>query len=116
VLTKKEGFKTQIFNFDCDSKNVSINNLHQFKNIQFIDVREFHEEPKVRLDNCIQIPLKELETKINQIQTDKTIIVFCQSGIRSKTAVEILEKHSITNCYSLKEGAEAIIEQIKINV
>ncbi|TJY34654.1 HesA/MoeB/ThiF family protein [Pontimicrobium aquaticum] len=114
VLSKKESFQTQEFTFYCNSKDVSLKDLQEFENIQFIDVREPHEEPKVTLDNCIQIPLKELETKTNQIPTDKTIIAFCQSGIRSKTAVEILEKHSITNCFSLKEGALAIIEQQKI--
>ena len=116
VLSRKEGFQTQEFTISCDSKDMSVKELHKFSNIQFIDVREPHEEPKVTLDNCVQIPLAELETKTNQIPADKTIIVFCQSGIRSKTAVEILEKHNITSCFSLKEGATAIIEQLKINV
>lgn len=114
VLSEKEHFKTQVFNFNCVSKNVSLKDLHEFKNIQFIDVRELHEEPKIKLDNCIQIPLNQLNNNLDKISTTKTIIFFCQAGIRSRTAVEILEKHNIANCFSLEEGAAAIIEQLKI--
>ena len=113
ILARKESFQTQKFNFNCESKDVSVNDLHQFENIQLIDVRELHETPKVNLDNCIQIPLHELMSRINEISASKTNIIFCQSGIRSKTAITILEKHNITNCFSLNEGATAIIEQLK---
>jgi len=114
VLSIKDTFQNQKFNVNCSKKEISANDLHQFKNIQFVDVREFHEEPKVNLENCIQIPLGNLENSLEKVSTSKTKIIFCQSGIRSKTAVEILEKHNITHCFSLKEGATAIIEQLKI--
>jgi len=114
VLSKKEDFRTQEFSLFCNSKDVSLKDLYEFDNLQFIDVRELLEEPKVSLDNCIQIPLNQLNNNINKISTTKTIILFCQSGIRSKTAVEILKKHSITNCLSLKEGAAAINKRLKI--
>ncbi len=113
VLSKREGFQNQNFNVNCGKKEVSVNDLCQLEDIQFIDVREPHEEPKIRLNNCIQIPLGDLDNNLDKISTAKTTIVFCQSGIRSKAAIETLEKHNITNCFSLKEGAAAIIEQLK---
>jgi len=113
VLSRKKSFKTQKFNLNCIAEEISLNDLYEFENIQFIDVREFHEEPKVNLDNCIQIPLNNLNNNLDKISIDKTTVCFCQSGIRSKTAVDILKKHKITNCFSVKEGASEIIKQFK---
>lgn len=118
VLSKEENFENLDYGFNCNSliNEISVKNLRQLKNVHFLDVRELHETPQLNLKNCTQIALKELETKINDIPTNKTIIAFCQSGIRSKTAAEILLKHNITNCFSLKEGAQAIIEQLKLEI
>lgn len=116
VLDHKETFETQGFSINCNSevKEISINDIDQLDNIQFIDVRELHEVPKIDLDNCIQIPLSELIFRTNEISVAKTNILFCQSGIRSKSAVEILQKYNITNGLSLKEGAYAIVEKLQL--
>lgn len=116
VLSKKENFKSLDYSFNCNISEVSAKDLCQFKNLHYLDVRELHESPRTNLENCTEIPLKELEQKINEVPRDKAIIVFCQSGIRSKTAAEILLKHNITNCFSLKDGAQAIIKQLKIEI
>jgi len=115
VLNNKENFENLDYDFICKAiiNEISIKDVRKIKNVHYLDVRKLHETPKISLDNCIQIPLKELGTKIHEIPTDKTIIAFCQSGIRSNTAAEILLQHNITNCFSLKEGAQAIIEQLK---
>tara|TARA_R110002073_G_scaffold56835_8_gene144444 strand:+ start:1101 stop:2177 length:1077 start_codon:yes stop_codon:yes gene_type:complete len=115
ALNKKENFKNLAYDFNCKAfiNEISVKDVSKIKNVHYLDVRELHETPKISLDNCVQIPLKELGTKIHEIPTDKTIIAFCQSGIRSNTAAEILLQHNITNCFSLKEGAQAIIEQLK---
>lgn len=94
-------------------KEISSKEVLLMDNIQFIDVRDIYEEPRFDLETCIQIPLYELENRIEDIDTSKTSIVFCQSGMRSKFAVEILNKHNITNCYSLKGGLHSIIEALK---
>ncbi|WP_250436956.1 HesA/MoeB/ThiF family protein [Hanstruepera flava] len=95
-------------------KEITNDKLNFKKNIQFVDVREFHEEPKIELSNCLQIPLRELEENINQIDTSQTIVAFCQSGIRSKKAVEILLNQGVTNCYSLKGGVMSLFEKQSI--
>jgi adenylyltransferase/sulfurtransferase len=92
---------------------ITTNAVLKMENTQFIDVRYPYEEPKFGLDACLQIPLDELENRIDEIDTSKTIIVFCQSGLRSKFAVEVLNKHHITNCFSLKGGIDTINEILK---
>ena len=97
-------------------QEISVEDLFQKENIQFIDVREIHEQPKLDITNCIQIPLHQLEQNLDQIDQTKTNVVFCQIGVRSKTAVEVLHRRNIKNCYSLKDGVSALIKHLKIPI
>lgn len=97
-------------------KEISIEDALKKDHIQFIDVREYDEQPQLYLPNCIHIPLVTLEHNLNKINPNNTNTLICQYGISSKTAVEILQKHNIPNCYSLKGGAVAILNHLKINI
>src|SRR5690606_37660659 len=107
VLKEKDNFKKRQLEVDCEfqSDNISIEDVLDFKNIQFIDVREIHEQPKVAGIEIINIPLNQLESNLNIIDSSKEIMIFCQSGIRSKRAVSLLRKLGILQCFSIKEGA-----------
>ncbi|MBF4507483.1 HesA/MoeB/ThiF family protein [Flavobacterium sp. JLP] len=86
--------------------------------VLFLDVRNEDEFPKVNFKNGIQIPLMNLENEIEKLNTNQTIYVFCQSGIRSKTAVELLQKHQFKNVKSIAGGVlklkQFLKEEIKI--
>ncbi|MBN4070199.1 molybdopterin-synthase adenylyltransferase MoeB [Olleya sp. AH-315-F22] len=113
VLSKKENFD-KIDEELCEFyiPEISIDKAFKKKNIQFIDVREYAELPKVEELNPLCIPLSELENNLEKIDFEKEKIIFCQSGIRSKKAVSILQKHNINNSYSVKEGALGIIDYL----
>ncbi|MEN3324246.1 HesA/MoeB/ThiF family protein [Mariniflexile soesokkakense] len=113
VLKEQDGFnkKQLIENCEFEPHEISINGISTFENIQFIDVREIHELPKIKTSTSI--PLSELKNSINKIDSEKQKVIFCQSGIRSKQAVSILNKLNISDCFSLKEGASEIIKRIK---
>lgn len=76
--------------------------------VVFLDVRNFDEYPKISFENSIQIPLDNLENEWHQLDFNSTIFVFCQSGIRSKIAVEILRKNNFKNVKSIIGGAKAL--------
>ena len=118
VLSQKDTFQDNQSAFNCDVyyNEITLEKVFEKENIQFIDVRETHEQPKVDIINPVQIPLSELELHLDKIDTEKENIIFCQSGIRSKKAVALLQKNNINNCYSLKEGALAILEHYKNQV
>ncbi|KAF2333853.1 HesA/MoeB/ThiF family protein [Flavobacterium daemonense] len=85
--------------------------------VLFLDVRNEDETPKISLKNQIQIPLMQLENEIEKLDKNQTIYVFCQSGIRSKIAVELLLKHQFKNVKSIFGGVLAmkqLLEEIKI--
>lgn len=58
----------------------------------YLDVREPFEQPRPTNDHVLQIPLNELKTRHEEIMRDKKVYVYCQSGIRSKKAIALLEK------------------------
>ena len=99
----------------CENQvqEITAEEISEFNDVRYIDLREPHEKPVFEADNCLRIPLGDIENNLDKINADHTNILFCQTGIRSKLAVEILNKHKIENCYSLKNGVKTIVGQLK---
>lgn len=72
---------------------------------QILDVRNLHEWPKVTEFEHLRIPLAELENNLHLIDPTRPLIVFCQSGVRSVTALNLLtERLPLQSVYHLKGG------------
>ncbi|MBD0832742.1 HesA/MoeB/ThiF family protein [Aestuariibaculum sediminum] len=114
VLKGKDTFHLKTTASFCAAphETTSFKNLLNRNDLQFIDVREAHETPKIKGLEYTNIPLSQLENNLERLNRNKEIILFCQSGIRSKKAVSILQKLHIENCTSLKEGASEILQII----
>lgn len=67
-----------------------IKRLVREKNAQLIDVREPLEYATGHILNAINIPLRELANKQDQIATDRPVIVYCAVGYRTAMGVETL--------------------------
>ena len=91
-------------NFDTLKK------ISEQNNVTILDVRSIQEFKEGHLIGAICIPLFELEKNVENIITDKSkkIIVYCQSGIRSKKAIKKLKKLGYTELYNLENGLDAI--------
>ena len=98
-----------------DSYVISIENALKKDNAIFLDVRDLHEKPTIDIQNYQQIPLIEIPKSLHKINPKKDIIVICQSGKRSRNAVQILRKNSFKGSYSLNDGAAALLKQLKIH-
>ncbi len=74
-------------------------------NIQLIDIRNEYELPKVDELNALRIPLTELKEQVHRLEKEKQIILFCHSGLRTQTALDILhEEFHLSNVSHLKGG------------
>ena len=98
--TEDEFLKTD-YEYFCESKttntklkSISVNELQLLiekkENIQIVDVREMNEHPKLEELTDLQIPLSQLPRGAELINKNK-IIVYCQSGTRSKRAITLLQ-------------------------
>ena len=113
-LINRESFeekynKSEVEEINFESILDEINN----DEVLFLDVRNIHESPKIDLKNQIQIPLVNLENEIEKLDKNKSIYIFCQSGIRSKIAVELFQKHKFKNVKSIVGGALAMKQLLK---
>jgi len=114
VMQNKSNFSERQMCDFCETpiKTISIEEALNKANVQFIDVREIDELPKVDNLEVIHIPLSKLVENLEKINPNKDKILFCQSGIRSQKAVSILQNLNIENSFSLKEGAIEILQYL----
>ncbi len=69
-----------------------------------LDVRENWEREQHHIGGQ-HIPLKELPARFVELVTEKNIVVYCKSGIRSKQAIHLLqEKYANVKFVNLKHG------------
>ncbi|MEP7372926.1 MAG: HesA/MoeB/ThiF family protein [Chitinophagaceae bacterium] len=97
------GVSVSSFEIDGDTFDELLEN----QTIEVIDVREIGELPFVYEFDHQNIPLKYIGDSVQEIKSD-TIVIFCQSGKRSKTAAVQLSGifGTTKKIYSLKGGIE----------
>lgn len=101
-------------NYREDNNDIKIEELNEIiktnPNSILLDVRSPQEYSEEHLNGAINIPVYELEIccdcKLND--KDKIIVVYCQSGTRSKKAIKILKKCGFKNLYHLENGLDGI--------
>lgn len=98
-----ESTKNVVKEISCDELKNELKNNRE--NIQLIDIREKNEQPIIEELIETKIPLVEIIERINEIKTTKKIILICKSGVRSKLAIQMLQKKiNSENLFSLKGG------------
>ena len=77
----------------------------------YLDVREPHEQPQPVHPNVLRIPLSQLGDRHSEIPGERTIQVYCQSGVRSKKAVQFLgEKYGFKNLINVEGGIQSLLK------
>jgi rhodanese-related sulfurtransferase len=69
-----------------------------------VDVRDPVEFGVAHVPGAINIPLTELEKRLDEISNDNGVLVYCINGSRTRQAEPILYAHDFENIYHL-EGA-----------
>jgi len=76
------------------------------KNYQLIDIREVYEEPKIEGSNVANIPLDNLENFLLNIEKTKKVILFCNTGQQSHSAMNYFKKEGFENIFHLQNGIQ----------
>lgn len=99
-----------------DESTISAVDALKLLNSKWIDVREKGELPLVTGLDYINIPLSIfVESASLLLSSTEEVIFFCQSGKRSKKAVELSIQLGVTTTKSLVEGAAHLIQLINQN-
>ncbi|WP_378179388.1 molybdopterin-synthase adenylyltransferase MoeB [Aquimarina sp. SS2-1] len=86
-------------------EEISASELKQnLEDYQILDVRSLEEIDRFNIGG-IQIPLDKLQQRVSELNDQKPIVVCCQSGVRSKNAIEtILRQRDDLHLINLKDG------------
>ena len=82
------------------------------EDITIIDIREAYECEDGSISE-LNIPLAQFLSKINEIPKDKPVVLYCNSGKRSRSLKYMIEKlHSLNNLTHLEGGFQKWQEEV----
>lgn len=104
-------FKKLIKKIYRHKENITIKEMLEIlktnSNAVLLDVRSSQEYIEGHIRGSINIPVYDIEKQAkNKLNKNSIIIVYCSAGIRSKRAIQILEKLGYENLYNVEGGIE----------
>ncbi|NET31928.1 MAG: rhodanese-like domain-containing protein [Cyanothece sp. SIO1E1] len=81
----------------------------QDDNVVLLDVRTPEEVAGGKIEGALEIDVlaDDFEQKIQNLEKDKTYLVYCKAGSRSARACKVMEKAGFQDLYNLKGGYTA---------
>ena len=82
------------------------------ENAVVIDVSEAADFEKAHIKTAINVPIKEFETRLSELQkySDKAVLTCCRSGQQSIRACKLLKKSKFSNVYNISGGLRSWTE------
>ncbi|MBI4268898.1 MAG: sulfurtransferase [Candidatus Rokubacteria bacterium] len=71
-----------------------------------LDVRQDWETKLCRLENAIHIPIEEIEVRVEELDPESEIVVYCHQGVRSAAVADYLRQLGFKNVRNLVGGLE----------
>jgi len=77
------------------------------EDIQLIDLRRPAEIIRGMIPGADRLPLHLIPENLNQLARDRTLVLYCQVGVRSAQACSYLTSNGFDNVVSLRGGIQA---------
>jgi rhodanese-related sulfurtransferase len=77
-----------------------------------LDVREPWEVETVALPGSTPIPMGQITTRADELDTDRPIVCLCHHGMRSLQVAEYLEQRGFADVWNLTGGIDAWSRQV----
>ena len=71
-----------------------------------LDVRQDWETKISRLPNAVHIPIEEIELRVDELNRDDAIVVYCHAGVRSAAVAEYLRSLGFRDVRNLAGGLD----------
>lgn len=115
ILAITAAFYTADFLKKSKYNNISVQEARDLiedkPELVILDVRTVSEFEEGHIENAINIPVDELENRLNELNKEDDLLVYCRTGNRSGTAVKILADAGYTKVYHMNEGISVWIQQ-----
>ncbi len=72
-----------------------------------LDVRQDWETKLCRLPNAVHIPIEEIELRVEELNSEDEIVVYCHQGVRSAAVAQYLRGLGFTSVRNLAGGLDA---------
>ena len=77
-----------------------------------LDVREAEEVALVQLPHSVHIPLGDIPSRLQELDPEAEIVVYCHHGVRSLRVVHFLRQHDFAQVVNLAGGIDAWANEI----
>src|SRR5205814_6509894 len=74
--------------------------------VVLLDVREDWETKLCRLDNATHIPIEEIELRVDELDKNDDIVVYCHHGVRSAAVANYLRQLGYAKAVNLAGGVD----------
>ncbi|ANE55572.1 MULTISPECIES: rhodanese-like domain-containing protein [Methylomonas] len=75
--------------------------------VMLLDVREPHEFAYAKIAGSVLIPLQQIPQRLDEIPSDRDIVVICHHGMRSQQACNYLQHAGFQRLINLRGGIDA---------
>jgi rhodanese-related sulfurtransferase len=80
---------------------------HDITAYQLLDVRQPQEYEQHHLPGAILMPIKEIGSRIEELNKEKPTLIYCHSGMRSKAAAQLLQGNGFKTVLTIRGGIKA---------
>jgi rhodanese-related sulfurtransferase len=78
--------------------------IEKIPSLVILDVRTDLEYSEEHIEGAVNIPVEELEQRIDELDNSNEFIVYCRTGNRSGTAISIMERYGFDKIFHLSDG------------
>ena len=93
------------------SLEITVHELQAKRNaaedLVLLDVREAEEVALVQLPHSVHMPMGDIPSRLQELDPEAEIVVYCHHGVRSLRVAHFLHQHDFARVVSLAGGIDA---------
>lgn len=86
--------------------------LDNGEDVTLVDVREPHEWEICRIEGATLLPLSEIDSRLHELDSSQTLLVYCKTGVRSAKVIQRLSEVGFTRLKNVRGGIKAWAEEV----